>query len=216
MIEAAGFNGEGTAGELLKVYHANSEMTTDQRMAITSFMCAANQIQLNRFSPKLTFTQQCEILALYHKGHKRNTLAKIYGVNRRTVTHMYNPKSKHYKKIREEELRLGVDNFRKLYLTDQVLRTAQSFVEENNQENNNQYANKKQGIHTMRNDMCDYDHRVVIQWKERDEGNIKVSGWYYKDLDSEWPDDWFHGDEESLKSSNACYTYALTDISDKL
>jgi hypothetical protein len=51
---------------------------------------------------------------------------------------------------------------------------------------------------------------------EADKEKIEVSGWYYKDLDSEWPEDWFHGDDESMKTSQACYNHALADISDKL
>ena len=79
-------------------------------------------------------------------------------------------------------------------------------------------ANKKQGLHIVRGPMCTYDHRVTIAWREPSEiDNITVAGWYYRDLDSDFPDHWFTaGGLDSLRSSQACYTAMLDEITDKL
>ena len=66
----------------------------------------------NKFGAKLDFTQRCEILALRHAGVTREVLADMYKVDRRTITHIYNPMSPHYKNVREQELRMGRDSFR--------------------------------------------------------------------------------------------------------
>jgi hypothetical protein len=179
----------------------------------------AEQSNIGKFAPKLSFGQRCEILALSRKGCTRELLSKLYRVDRRTVTHIYNSNSPHYKNVREEELRLGRDNFITKYLTLDVQNAAFEFIEASKADTlNNKYANKKQGIHTMRNDMCDYDHRVEIRWKDNivGENGSEPAGWYYRDLDSEWPNDWFHCGPDSMKTSQACHAAAQRDISDKL
>ena len=193
--------------------------TMEEGMALLDAAVAASQRANEKFAPKLTFHQRCEILALRRKGCTRESLAHIYNVDVRTVTHIYNEHSPRYKNVREEELTLGRDNFILKYLNPELLVKAASLLQPEEKEENNKRSNGKAGIHTVRNEYCDYDHRVIIQWIERGEQeHVQVSGWYYKDLDSEWPDQWStpFGVDDALKTSQACYTAMLADISDKM
>jgi hypothetical protein len=197
------------------------KLTRDEAMELLDAAVAASKEANSKFEPKLVFTQRCEILALHRRGCTREALAKIYGVDRRTVTHIHNERSPRYKNVREEELRLGRDNFLKRYLRADMLVIAADAVQPvvEDKSVNNKKSNAKAGIHTVRNEFCDYDHRIIIQWVEKGEqDHIQVSGWYYKDLDSEWPDQWSSpfGIQDALKTSQACYTAMLADISDKI
>ena len=190
-------------------------MTQEESIAL--LIAANEQKNLGKFAPKLSFTQRCEVLALFRIGCSRELLHKLYKVDRRTITHIYNPKSPHYKNVREEELRLGRENFIKEYATADVTAAAYNLLAATKNEGNNKNANKKRGVHNLQNDMCDKPHRVIIQWVTPEEyEGIEAAGWYYQDLDSEWPNDWFHGDAESLRTSQACYAHAQKDISDPL
>lgn len=189
-------------------------MTDEEGIAL--LMSINQHRNAGKFAPKLSFTQRCEVLALFRCRCSRELLSKLYSVDRRTITHIYNPKSPHYKNVREEELRLGRDNFIKEYATADVTAAAYNLATATKGEENNKNANKKRGIHELQNDMCKNPHRVMIQWVTPEETEVKIAGWYYKDLDSEWPDDWFHGDAESLRTSQACYAHAIKDISDPL
>jgi hypothetical protein len=197
------------------------KLTREEALEMLDAAIAARKAINSKFEPKLDFVQRCQILALYRRGCTRESLAKVFGVDRRTITHIHNAQSPRYKNVREEELRLGRENFIDRYLDLDVLRAVTLSVNptEEDKSINNKKSNKMQGIHTVRNEFCDYDHRVIIQWVEKDtQEHIKTSGWYYKDLDSEWPDQWttVFGLPEAMKSSQACYDAMLVDISDKL
>ena len=186
--------------------------TGEERFAILSLMNWGS----NKFAPKLSFPKRCEILALYRAGLTRETLAMMYNVDRRTITHIYNPVSPHYKNVREEELRLGRERFRAIYLSEDVWNQAMALGKERvNNVANNKYAKGKAGIHVVRGTFCEYEHRVMIEWREKDE-NIEVAGWHYKDLDGDFPDNWFFAGEESRKTSMACYLAMMKDITDKI
>jgi len=197
------------------------ELTREEAMKLLDAAIAASKEVNSKFEPKLDFRQRCQVLALYRRGCTRESLAKIFGVDRRTVTHIHNERSPRYKNVREEELRLGRENFLIEYLDVELLKAATISVQPvvADKEANNRKANRMAGVHTVRNEFCDYDHRVIIQWVEKGEqDHVLVSGWYYKDLDSEWPDQWttVYGIPDSLKTSQLCYTAMLADISDKL
>lgn len=191
-----------------------TDRTQEEGIAL---LVSINELRnIGKFSAKLSFEQRCEILALHRLSCTRELLAKLYMVDRRTVTHIYNSQSPHYKNVREEELRLGRDNFIAKYATIDVTTKAFNMATDSPNKGNNKQANRKQGTHNMQNEMCDKPHRVMIRWVTPEEGKVEVAGWYYKDLDSEWPEDWFHGDVESLRTSQECYAHALKDISDPL
>jgi hypothetical protein len=209
MASRKGLNGEATVDQLASLYpHTDTTMTRDERLALVSLVF----IRSNKFAPKLDFIKRCEILALYRKGLTRDSLATMYNVDRRTVTHIYNSKSAHYKNIREEEIGLGRERFQETYLTPEILNKALAFMEiKKDMPGNNKFANAKSGLNIVRGKMCEFDHRVIIQWREDD-----IPGWYYKDLDGDYPEHWFATGEGSLRSSQACYMGMINDITDKL
>jgi len=213
LTSRAGLNGDATVDQLLTAYPNNPNMTRDERLALISL----EHKRPNRFASKLSFASRCEILALYRKGFKREALAAMYGLDRRTITHIYTPHSEHYKNVRQEEKAMGEVRFREKYLTPTLVEKAYTYNQENRKEEsvNNRQATNKAGVHQMRGQMCDYEHRVVIQWREPD-GDIEIAGWYYMDLDGDDPDRWFCGwDKSSLKTSQACYDLAFIEIMDK-
>jgi hypothetical protein len=185
------------------------------REELLEFLKAKNA-EISKFAPKLTFDQRCEILALRHAGVRREVLANMYGVDRRTITHIYNPFSPHYKNVRELEIGMGKEQFRDKFADTELLNKAlaNSVVEGGN----NRYANKRAGVNIMRGPMCNYDHRVIIEWRtpENTRG-ITEEGWCYRDMDSDSPDDWFvAAGSDSMKNSQACYAAALGELMDKL
>ena len=168
--------------------------------------------QRGRFAAKLTFHQRCEVLALYRIGIGRAILAEAYGIDRRTITHIQNPKSPHYKSVRDEVQRLGSDEFLREYVTeDATKRVAQVKGEDLIQVNPKKSASRYRGVHIVRNEFCEYDHRVTIDW--RDDGPVGP-GWYYQDADGPMPDTWLHNGEESTYSSQACFKAAEEVITD--
>lgn len=170
-----------------------------------------------KFAPKMTFFQRCEVLALYRKGITREALAEMYGVDRRTITHIYNPTSVHYKNVRQLEINMGREIFMRTYLNEETLSRAVQHHKEKVESTpkNNKHANGKAGIHVVRGLNCEYDHRVHVRWLEPDT-DIQEAGWYYRDMDSDFPDRWFCTSEESLKTSQACYNAMLKDIMDRI
>lgn len=215
LVDKQGFKPDTPVEDVIKTL-VTVEKTQEEGIALLSFIGISNNT--SKYAPKLSFTQRCEILALHRNGVSRETIAKIYKVDRRTITHIYNSQSVHYRNVREEELRLGRNNFVTKYLTTDVQNAAFAFMgDKTDKLINNKAANRKAGIHTMRNEFCNYDHRVIIKWMEEDpEKGIKVAGWYYQDMEGEWPNDWFNCGPDSLKTSQSCYTHAMEDISDKL
>jgi hypothetical protein len=208
IISRTGANGETTVTQLLGMVKPT---TGNERHALLS-LCNWNS---NKFAPKLSFAKRCEILALYRAGLTRESLAAMYKIDRRTVTHIYNPMSPHYKNVREMETGLGVDKFRQTYLSDDTWNKALMFSQEKDKgELNNKYAKAKEGVHIVRGKNCLYEHRVIIQWREKDD-KIEAAGWYYKDLDSDFPDNWFSVGPESCRTSMTCYVAMLQDITDK-
>jgi hypothetical protein len=152
-----------------------------------------------KFAPKLNFQQRCEVLALYKQGVSRACLADVFNIDRRTVTHMHNPQSKHYRDVRAEYERLGHDEFCRTYITENgtarinaVLNKAESAL--------GQRANRNAGINMVGNDFTHHDHRVQIEWRD---GAIGV-GWYYQDVDGPAPSEWLHNGPDSIRTSTDC------------
>lgn len=158
-----------------------------------------------RFAPKLSFAQRCEILALYKQGVSRKVLADAFGVDRRTVTHIYNTASPHYKEVRAEFNRLGIDDFKATYLTEEGVKKVTTAVHAASLDPpasaEGRKMRKDAGVHVINNENLRFDHRVIIEWKE---DQPYGEGWYYQDMDGEEPTKWFHNGPDSMKSSQAC------------
>jgi hypothetical protein len=172
----------------------------------------------NKFGIKLTYNERCQVKALHEMGIPRAVLAKMYNIDERTVSHIYNDHSPRYKNVKEEYKSLGPTEFKTKYLDQETMDKALTFQTMQEPElGNNKHANKKAGIHQVRNAYCTYDHRVAIQWREPDE-YIDVAGWYYRDLDGDMPERWLrpHNKPESARTSQACFAAMLNDIADKM
>lgn len=199
--------------DVVSKFQSNGKLVREEQMALL----AAAFVNKNRFVAKLTLRQRCEVLALRRSGISRESLAKMYGIDRRTVTHIYNDNSPHYKDVRAIEKGMGKDAFIKEYLNDELVNKALAYRQkQETEEPNNRMARGKEGVHSIRGKDCEYDHRIIISWRDADEKEIEVSGWYYKDLDGDYPDNWLSSGPASLKTSNACFVGMLSQISDKL
>ncbi len=214
MLVDLGLNENSNIDEVMPQLIAHAQEIKEGGLAVLVLSNIKNNA--GKYAPKLSFGQRCEILGLYRKGCTRELLTKLYLVDRRTITHIYNPLSTHYKNVREEELRLGRDNFITKYVTDAVWQAALTYIGDKTESPaNNKAANRKAGVHQMQNEYCERAHRVVIRWHEVDyNNNIQVAGWYYQDLDSEWPNEWFHTGPESMRTSQACFEGAQKDVAD--
>jgi hypothetical protein len=158
-----------------------------------------------KFVPKLNFAERCEILAFYRRGISRVTLAAAFGVDRRTITHIYTVNSPHYKNIREEEKRMGREDFVRTYTTESGARKIALVQEQVKiQPDPNQpvrSANKFRGLNLVKTEYTNFEHRVMIEWFDGAIGE----GWYYKDLDGPDSDDIMrHNGPESIRTSQEC------------
>jgi hypothetical protein len=194
--------------------YAGEALPDRERVALGALRGATVRSGISKFERKLTFKQQCEILALKRLGHTNEFLGAMYGIDRRTVTHMYNPTSNHYKAVREEEKRLGADRFLELYWNEELVAKLIAAEAVISNSSNNKSANRKKGLHIVQNDWCKSTHRVYIDWREPPD--VQEAGWYYRDLDSDFPDDWLYpaGVPEAKLNSQACYDGMLEDITD--
>lgn len=175
---------------------------------------AENYGQQGRFAPKLDFNARCEIMALYHLGVPRAVLAEAYGIDRRTVTHIRNPKSPHYANVRTEFKELGADEFTKKYINEASFKrieaaklTAYANIEPGTPDKN---ANKFKGIHSVSTEYTKFAHRIDIQWGDGFFG----PGWYYQDLDGAFPDQWTNNGPESIVTSFVCLQYVKENLFD--
>lgn len=214
MVETMPNNTKLSVNDVLNHFIPDMSLNREERLALLSLI----GVNKNKFAAKLNNTQRCEILALYYRGFRRETLAKMYGVDRRTITHIYTAHSPHYKNVRNERIGIGAEQFEHKYLTDDIINKAMSFFHSiSKAENvNNEHANAKRGLHVVQGKNCAYAHRVTISWREANGDAIITSGWYYQDLDGDFPEMWLSVDEESMKTSLACYSAMLGDITDKL
>lgn len=179
-----------------------------------------------KYSPKLTFDERCGILAAFKKGIGRRLLAATFDLDRRTVSHLYNSASPHYRRVREELKRLGDEEFIERYLTEDIMNkikeasgdpAVQAAVALDDKHDvkirrvPSERSNKYKGVTVIQPDQCDYTHRVEVQWVESHHG----LGWYYKDWDGESPDEWMNSGPESIMTSKTCLDGAKRNVMDK-
>lgn len=219
MLAKAGIPPEESVFEALKHFIYSDlykDWNIEQKRALIPLMSWDRE----KFAPKLTYAQRCEILALHHSGITRDLLARAYGIDRRTVTHIYNSKSTHYREVRQEMQSLGPTAFTEKYVTPEVMDRVLAFRKEPNTEAN-KGADRKAGPHTVLGEATELPHNVIIAWKDPgDDANatgdvIAKPGWYYNDLDGDFPNCWIYVDEDSLRTSENCYKAMLKDIRDK-
>jgi hypothetical protein len=158
-------------------------------------------------------------------------LAAAFGIDRRTVAHIYNPHSVHYKAVRKQLEVLGREVFIRRYLTEEAsMKVAKvsnnpevKLPDDNWRKQPDKETvpakrkNRDEGVHVLKPEQCEYSHRVVIKWFDQEETETEQMrhGWYYQDLDGNDPELWFHSGPESLLSSSNALKGAETEILDK-
>jgi len=189
---------------------------------------------LGRFDAKLTFDERCAILALYLSGVHRRVLAAAFGIDRRTVAHIYNKNSIHYKAVRTKLQELGHQGFLREYLTEEAtMRVAKvandpavTLADKEWRSKTDgdilpsRKKNRKEGLHIIKPDQCEHTHRIMIQWfDEREQletGEKLPMGWWYRDMDGNSPEEWFHSGKESLLSSANALKMCEEELMDPL
>jgi len=175
---------------------------------------------VGKYSAKLDFEQRCEILALYRSGVGRTVLAEAYGLDRRTVTHIYNPNSVHYRNVRDMEKHLGTELFLKTFITEnalarlrRVVKPDVEVVKDDKAPRAKRSATKYAGVHEVQTSSTSFAHRIIIGWCEATLDN-DGPGWYYRDADGPDPDAWVHNGDESRMSSLACLNAVKDNLVD--
>lgn len=174
-------------------------------------------LSANKFRSKLDFDQRCEILALYQTGQvSRSAIAEAYGINARTVTHIYRSKSRHYKSVRDKVEQMGREAFIQHYITEKVLEKLQAVKESRTMRGitvNSKIHSKMAGVHTVQNEMCSKPHRVIIRWCEAGV-DTPEPGWYYQDVDGPQPNTWLNNGPDSLRTSKDCLDAIIENLMD--
>lgn len=191
-------------------------MTTNDPIALIP-RAAFRQHVVTKFSPKLEFDERCAILALSKSGVIRDLLSTAFGVDRRTVSHIVNPQSPHYKEVRKEYARLGHEEFVKKYVTEEIsLRIAAAHenrrVEAEKEEAKpSRRSNRYEGMQRVQPEQCSREHIVEIAWLDTDE---HPAGWYYRDTSSDEPTTWLHNGDDSRRTSKTCLDALLINLLD--
>lgn len=180
-----------------------------------------------KFQSKMTFDERCQVLALLTAGVARITVAAAFSVDRRTVTHICNTNSPHYKNVRAKLRELGKEEFIKAYVTEDVAKKvaeAHARVQEDAPAPHSAPSVRSAGaagIHTVKPEQCAYTHRLEIAYFDgstNSHGDPKETGdigWHYRDLDDKThPDVWLHNGEASLMTSQAALKAAIANLTD--
>lgn len=177
-----------------------------------------------KFKPKLDVLNRYRALAAVRSGIKKEIVAAAFGIDRRTISHMTNPQSKHYKSTREKELSMGTKAFvqeyfdewtlQKILLTDlSKIQPSGSVSQDDGTPKPNPRAKSKAGINVVKPEQCKYNHRVDVKFFEAGKGQHQ-EGWWYRDMDGPNPDEWCRGDDGSLMTSQDCLRAAEESIYD--
>lgn len=198
---------------------AVSRITRERNMSDPKALLPDDAITQNisgKFKPKLVFLDRCAILALVSHGVKRDRTALAFGVDRRTVSHICNDSSKHYRDVRKHLLELGKEAFIAKYLTEdaalKVARLSPTEVTHPTPDAANKRANRMRGMHVIpvADGLRAKPHTVEIAYKDGE----MFAGWYYRDQDGDEPDSWFHHGDDSRKTSQACLAAVIENLLD--
>lgn len=182
----------------------------------------------SKFSAKLEYAERCAALALVRAGVDRRIVAVAFNVDRRTISHIVNPQSVHYKDVRREFDKLGPTEFTVQYVTpevvervgnaklDPVVFLSDDKVPRSVPDTPNPRAKGAEGIHVLKPEQCKNSHRIEIAWRDNRSVDDEDAewGWHYRDLDSTMPDTWFHNGPESLLTSQNCKRMAEANLTD--
>lgn len=168
-----------------------------------------------KFEAKLSFHERCSVLALHRQGVSISALAAAFGVNRRTVVHIATPTSKRYRSVRDEEMRIGPQEFVLKYADEAaVMRINDAAAKQEVDMTGQEYrastqaeragvaskrASTSAGITYYKPDGADFTHRIDVKWFEADtltdqNGTYEhPAGWFWRDMDGGF-DEFYNGD----------------------
>lgn len=166
-----------------------------------------------RFAPKLTDDDRRAILALDKAKVSRHVIAAVYNVDRRTVGHVCNPHSPHYRGVRNDYKNMGHDEFLVKYLTADVVAKVKEYKPDlpapsPSVKGSSARYKAKAGLHKVQPEQCSYEHHIEIAFQP----TMDPPGWYYRDLDH--PEQWLHNGPDSLVSSQAALHFAVSNLTD--
>jgi hypothetical protein len=172
-----------------------------------------------KFSPKLDFDERCAILAMVSYGVKREVVARAYSIDKRTVAHIVNSSSPHYKDVRRKYTEMGRDSFIKEYATPEAVAKLHAVRDRFAKAEPvvgstpaSARAKSHAGTHVLYPPQCAYPHTVEIAWRDADGDN--PAGWWYRDATSSEPELWLNNGPESLRTSSAALKIAETNLVD--
>lgn len=173
-----------------------------------------------KFNAKLTEAERFSALAAVLTGIKKDVVAAAFGIDRRTISHMTNPTSKHYKSTREKVQQMGNKAFIEKYFDEKTLLRIQKAALPDARTDGtepvagpNPRAKAKAGINVIKPEQCAYNHRVMVQFR-KEEPDV-LPGWWYKDMDGPNPEEWCRGDDASMITSQSCLAAASSEIYDR-
>lgn len=117
---------------------------------------------------------------------------------------MYTSTSPHYRSIRQEEEKLGREEFCKKYITEEGTKkvaAARGGIGQVDPNAPKKASSRFAGLTMVKTENTNHAHRIMIEWQN--EGH-EGAGWYYRDLDSDNSNDWFHNGPESIRTSQEC------------
>lgn len=166
-----------------------------------------------KFKAKLDEADRMRCLASVMAGIKKDIVAVAFGIDRRTVSHMTNPYSKHYKSLRDKAKAMGEKAFVKEHFDEIALERIRSAkppkAEAEKTGGPNIRAKSKAGVNVVRPEQCSYSHRINVAFRQEPE-----PGWWYQDLDGPDPQEWCRGDAASMQTSQDCLMAAEAVIYD--
>lgn len=150
----------------------------------------------NRFAAKLSFDERCQMLALKLSNMSIGAIAVAFGVNRRTVTHVYQPHSPRYQNVRKQLETMGRDAFLTRYIDEDLINRVKAAAEtpeaqmsgnkyeqkESHSTTPNPRATKAAGISVHKGEGHGFTHRIEVVWVDNKEDY--PDGWYAKLLDT--------------------------------
>lgn len=152
----------------------------------------------SKFAPKLSAFERCQVLALRKSGMSKGAIAITFGIDRRTVTHICNPRGTRYRSVRNEADSLGDKAFILKYVTEDLMQRvrAAAATPEGQASDDvdrqtpgaakvgrvNKHATGKSGISMHKGDGHTFTHRIDVKWVEGKDGF--PDGWYADLLDT--------------------------------
>lgn len=174
-----------------------------------------------QFLPKLSHGERMGIYAAAKTGTNMVLLALVFGVNRRTITHMVSDASKSYGPIKREYIKLGHKEFVNRYLTPDIVARIQAGMndpeisaksvmatkqldaieaaersQKAKQTGPNPRANTMQGLRSIKG-KDGLSHRYEIKWLDSHPNMPTACGWFVRCLDSSMPDFWQTGGDRT-------------------